>query len=292
MKAMENLERFRYCKYHALGNDYIILKRSEVGTLTQREIQVICHRNFGLGSDGILVYEDDKKTFVLTILNPDGSEAEKSGNGLRIFSKYLWDNSLVKEEPFCITTKGGDVASRITQNGNNITIEMGKVYFSHLYSPTEEGVLGHILKIEDTLYNCNIANVGNPHCVIIQENISARETKKIGSQIEIHPFFPNKTNVQFVKILDRSNIQIEIWERGAGYTLASGSSSCAAASVAYKLGLCDNAITVSMPGGQLFIDISQDFSICMTGGATKVSDGYMYKDIFEYNISLSSNLKA
>jgi diaminopimelate epimerase len=106
--------------------------------------------------------------------------------------------------------------------------------------------------------------------------------KQYGSLLEVHPYFPNRTNVQFMKILDRKNIQIEIWERGAGYTLASGSSSSAAAAVAYRLGLCDSTIVVQMQGGQILIEISNDFMVTMTGAVTKVAEGLMSGEIFEY----------
>ncbi|HEY9508329.1 MAG TPA: diaminopimelate epimerase, partial [Verrucomicrobiae bacterium] len=124
------------------------------------------------------------------------------------------------------------------------------------------------------------ATVGNPHCVLPMTEISADLAKQFGPLLEVHPNFPNRTNVQFLKVLDRANIQIEIWERGAGYTLASGSSSSAAASVAHKLGLCDRSITVHMPGGKLAIEISNNFDILMTGPVTKVSEGTVAEEMF------------
>ena len=125
------------------------------------------------------------------------------------------------------------------------------------------------------------ATIGNPHCVILRNEVSEEDTRKWGPHIETDPRFPNRINVQFMKVLDRANIQIEIWERGAGYTLASGSSSSAAAAVAHKLGLCDSEITVHMPGGQLHISIKENFFITMTGGVTKVSEGIIYDEMFD-----------
>ena len=124
------------------------------------------------------------------------------------------------------------------------------------------------------------ATIGNPHCVVLRDEVSEEEARKFGPSIETHSLFPNRTNVQFMKVLDRGNIQIEIWERGAGYTLASGSSSSAAAAVAHRLGLCDGAITVHMPGGDLNIKVSEDFSVLMTGPVTKVSEGTLSQEIF------------
>jgi diaminopimelate epimerase len=128
------------------------------------------------------------------------------------------------------------------------------------------------------------AAIGNPHCVLPLPEISADMVKRFGPLLETHANFPNRTNVQFLKVLDRKNIQIEIWERGAGYTLASGSSSSAAAAVAHKLGLCDRSITVHMPGGALAIEIGNDFDILMTGPVTKVSEGTISEEIFSANI--------
>ena len=124
------------------------------------------------------------------------------------------------------------------------------------------------------------ATIGNPHCVLSLPEISTDETKRFGPLLEVHPNFPNRTNVQFMKVLDRRNIQIEIWERGAGHTLASGSSSSASAAVAHKLGLCDGSITVHMPGGKLAIEIGKDFDVLMTGPVTKVGEGTMAAEMF------------
>jgi len=124
------------------------------------------------------------------------------------------------------------------------------------------------------------ATIGNPHCVLIQDEISEEETRRLGPHIETEPRFPNRTNVQFVKVRDRANIEVEIWERGAGYTLASGSSASAAAAVARRMGLCDSRITVHMPGGCLEITVSDDFSILMTGPVTRVAEGTLSEEVF------------
>ena len=126
----------------------------------------------------------------------------------------------------------------------------------------------------------NSVSVGNPHCVVLDESLDIERVKTLGPKLENHSMFPNRINVQFMRIIDQHNIQIEIWERGAGYTLASGSSSSAAAVMAYKLGYCDSGINVHMPGGIIEINISQDFDITMTGGVTKVADGELSEEIF------------
>lgn len=278
-----------FYKYHALGNDYIVINPTETGStpsLTAAQIQTICHRNFGLGSDGILLgpLPDSVNKIALRIFNPDGSEAEKSGNGLRIFARYLWDKGVVKDAPVEIMTAGGPVSARVHAGAKIVSVRMGRASFDSRKIPVkgpDREVLNETLKIGATGFSFCAATVGNPHCVILRKEITEAETREYGPLIENEPRFPNRTNVQFMKILDRSNIQIEIWERGAGYTLASGSSSSAAAAVAHRLGLCDPQIKVHMPGGEIDIEISENYDILMTGAVTKVAEGTIDPELFD-----------
>ena len=283
----------RFHKYHALGNDYIVLDPRDFASWspapTIEQIRVVCHRNFGVGSDGILwgPLPSTKSEFGLRIFNPDGSEAEKSGNGLRIFSRDLWDQGLVKNPTFTIETPGGHVQSVIKENGRLITVAMGRVSFDSLKIPVvgaEREVINEKITVLDREFTFCAATIGNPHCVIPLSEISPALAHKYGPHLETHSFFPRKTNVQFLRVIDRSNIQIEIWERGAGYTLASGSSSSASAAVAHKLGLVDPNVTVNMPGGQIGIEIGPDFSISMTGTVNKVAEGSMHADLFKVKV--------
>lgn len=276
----------RFWKYHALGNDYIVIDPKDLSaTLTTAQVKTICHRNFGVGSDGILLgpLPSTKAPFALRIYNPDGTEAEKSGNGLRIFSRCLWDRDLVGEKEFAIETAGGVVKSTVFDGGKMVRVEMGKVTFWSNEIPVtgpRREVINEKISVGGKTFAFCAAAIGNPHCVLPLPEINAEMAKLIGPLIENHPNFPNRTNVQFLKVLDRTNIQIEIWERGAGYTLASGSSSSAAAAVAHKLGMCDKSITVHMPGGRLSIEIGKDFDILMTGPVTKVAEGTIDPEIF------------
>jgi diaminopimelate epimerase len=281
----------RFFKYHALGNDYIVMDPRDYppGTPPERaHIRVICHRNFGVGSDGILwgPVATTKAQFGLRIFNPDGSEAEKSGNGLRIFSRFLWDQGLVKTPRFTIDTPGGVVEAEIT-DGQRITVAMGRVSFDSeripVAGPPRE-VLNEAITIQDRTFRFCAATIGNPHCVIPLPEISAALAKRYGPDLEVHPNFPRRTNVQFMQVLDRGNVRLEIWERGAGYTLASGSSSSAASAVAYRLGLVDRQVTVHMPGGQLSIEIAPDFAIRMTGPVVKVAEGMIHPEMFSVNV--------
>ncbi len=279
----------KFYKYHALGNDYIVLNPADFPTWkpapTVEQIRVVCHRNFGVGSDGILwgPLPSQQSEFGLRIFNPDGSEAEKSGNGLRIFSRFLWDQGLVKNPTFTVETPGGHVKTVIKDGGKLLTIEMGKVSFDSAKIPVTGApreVLNEKIRIQDREFTFNAATIGNPHCVIVLPEISEAMARKYGPDLEVHANFPRKTNVQFLKVIDRNNVQIEIWERGAGYTLASGSSSSASAAVAHKLGLIDSKVTVHMPGGQIGIEIGPDFSILMTGTVNKVAEGTMHPELF------------
>ena len=277
----------KFYKYHALGNDYIVLDPKDYGSdLAENHIRRICNRNFGLGADGILygLTTTTEADFGLRIFNPDGSEAEKSGNGLRIFARYLWDNGRVGANEFTILTAGGKVAAQVYDGGKKVKVEMGKVSFNSKKIPVTgkpREVINEQMVIEGEVLTFSAATIGNPHCVILQNVVSETRTRKLGPIIERDGLFPNRTNVQFMQVLDRSNIKIEIWERGAGYTLASGSSSCAAAAVARRLGLCDANIKVHMPGGRLDIVVSDDFSITMTGPVTKVAEGVISESIFD-----------
>ena len=281
----------KFHKYHALGNDYLVLDPKNFDEDPSNEvIRRICHRNLGIGSDGILWgpfnQEKGKENFNLRIFNPDGSEAEKSGNGLRIFCRYLWDQHLVASNAsFRVNTKGGVVEATVHHDGHEVTVSMGKVSFISDMIPIKgesREVLQEKLQIEDQVFEFCAATIGNPHCVIRTEKTSPEIAKKYGPMIENNPIFPNRTNVQFLEILDRKNIKLEIWERGAGYTLASGSSSSAAAAVARKLDWCDRELTVHMPGGTLQILVQEDFQIIMKGGVTKVCDGEANGELFSY----------
>lgn len=278
----------QFTKYHALGNDYLVLDAAENPLPDTDGIRKICHRNFGLGSDGILYgsLPSQCAQFGLQIWNPDGSQAEKSGNGLRIFGRYLFDKGRVQAgEPFTIETAGGVVHAQVEAGGASVKVQMGRVSFHSEAIPVTGAareVLGESLAIGDRHYTFYAATIGNPHVVLPLEHISKALACELGPRIEADTArFPNRTNVQFLKVLDRNNIQIEIWERGAGYTLASGSSSSAAAAVAHKMGAVDSEVNVHSPGGVIHIRIDTDFGITMRGGVTPVGTFCMAPEVLE-----------
>jgi diaminopimelate epimerase len=277
-----------FVKTHGLGNDYIVLNEAELSfKLNEKNIQKLCDVHYGIGSDGILLkVSSSKADFGLKIYNPDGSEAEKSGNGLRIFAKYLYDYGHTSGKKFTIETLGGIVTAEVTKETNGkasqVKVDMGKAIFGSHKVPVicdESECLDHPLNIVDEAYLINCVSVGNPHCVIFRENLSKAEILKHGAEIENHPLFPNRINVQFAKVISRNEVEILIWERGAGYTLASGSSSCAVAAIAVKKGLTDRNLSIKMPGGTLQIGIDENWNIRMEGEVREIASGQLSNEL-------------
>lgn len=277
-----------FVKSHGLGNDYIVLNQYEIDfELTPKAIQKICDVHYGIGSDGILLKVPSyKANFGLRILNPDGSEAEKSGNGLRIFAKYLYDTKFSKEKIFTIETPGGVVRAEITEEVNKkaktVKVDMGKAIFESSEIPVncnKEECIDEILNLEFKDYTISCVSVGNPHCVILKDDLDEKEIKQFGTYIENHKMFPNRINVQFAKVISPTEVEILIWERGAGWTLASGSSSCAVASVMVKKGLTERKLNVKMPGGTLQIEIDTAWNIKMTGEVREIASGKLSNEL-------------
>ncbi|WP_024296512.1 diaminopimelate epimerase [Lacrimispora indolis] len=258
-------------KYHGLGNDYLIFdpNKNEL-ELTEESVRLICNRNFGVGSDGLLVgpiLGQDK--LELKILNPDGSEAELSGNGVRIFGKYLKDAGYVQKNRFIVNTLSGQQTIQyLNEDGTKIKVSMGKLSFYSdeipVTGPRRE-VLNETMMFGSIPYRVTCVTIGNPHCVIWLNDISKELACRIGKHSETADYFPEKINTELLRVVDRTNIEIEIYERGAGYTLASGTSGCAAAGAAYRMGLTDPKMYVHMPGGVLEVEIEKDGGVLMTG---------------------------
>ncbi|MGH7848848.1 MAG: diaminopimelate epimerase [Thermodesulfobacteriota bacterium] len=285
-----------FVKSHGLGNDYFVLDGSRISFgLTPEAIRLLCDRNYGIGSDGILLLVPSVRAdFGLRILNPDGSEAEKSGNGLRIFAKYLYEHGHTDKKEFKIDTPGGVVTAELEVRDGRVpfvTVEMGTATFDSRLIPVtgdEREVVNEEMRIEGEVLRFTAVSVGNPHCVVFTEKLDEGYTKLLGPLIETAALFPNRTNVQFARVLSRDAVEIMIWERGAGYTLASGSSSCAVAAACVKNGFTDSTVTVSMPGGELGIEIREDWSIKMRGAVEEVAYGTLSGDLIERIKSLGA----
>jgi len=270
-----------FVKSHALGNDYIVVDPQALSfSLTEQAIRRLCDRHVGVGSDGILVLSPSAHAdFGLRIFNPDGSEAEKSGNGLRIFARYLYDHGRTTKSRFTVETPGGLVRIELHLRGRDvedITVDMGPVTFRSDRIPVAgplRDVVDEQIEVEGEPFTVTAVSVGNPHCVVFVPDLARVDLQRWGQRLERHAMFPNRINVQFAQVLSRARVAARIWERGAGETMASGSSACAVAAAAVRKGLTDRAVTISMPGGELKVEVDADWSLTLSGPAVQVYEG-------------------
>jgi diaminopimelate epimerase len=291
------LSKNQFVRSHGLGNDYLVMDPATLSfQLTPPNIVRVCNRNTGVGSDGILALEkSDSSLARLRIYNPDGSEAEKSGNGLRIFCKFLFEHGYTEKTYFEIETAGGKVQAQlhlVVGKAAAVTVDMGKAVFEAGKIPVnvpngEAEVIDKLippLKSGRDGLKINCVSMGNPHCVVFAENIDQAETMahEYGPLLETHPLFPNRTNVQFAVVDNRKEVSIRIWERGAGYTLASGSSSCAVAAVCVKRGFTDREMTLHMPGGDLALKVAENFDLTMRGPVEEICLGAVTGELLQY----------
>jgi diaminopimelate epimerase len=254
-------------KSHGLGNDYLVADPAELAfEVSPERVRLLCDRHVGVGSDGLLLLE---APLGVRIFNPDGSEAEKSGNGLRIFARWLYATGRMGSRQFTVHTRGGDAAIEVG-DGQEVTVDMGR--------PTFREDLSHI-QVDRERIAVVALSVGNPHCVIFRDSLDITELRHLGPRVEAHPAFPDRTNVQFVHVLDTARLELLIWERGAGETQASGSSSCAAVAAAHRAGLVGNAVTARMRGGELHIRIDADERLWLRGPVEEVATIQLSADL-------------
>ncbi|MCB0209004.1 MAG: diaminopimelate epimerase [Anaerolineae bacterium] len=251
--------------------------------LTSQSIRHICERNFGLGADGICYGPLNQTTLKMRFFNPDGSESLKSGNGLRIFARYVWDYGYVTQRDFSIQITDETIAVEIHDDGGHtITTSMGQVSFLSpnipVKGPTRE-VIEENTTIKGIHHIITAVTIGNPHCVIFSDNDDVIEkAQHFGPMIETDSLFPQRTNIQFVQVIDHHTIKIGIWERGAGFTLASGSSASAAAATAIQTGRCISPVTVHMPGGTAVVSITPKWDVTLSGSVEAVGAGHFASD--------------
>ncbi|MCX7669155.1 MAG: diaminopimelate epimerase, partial [Anaerolineae bacterium] len=283
-----------FAKYQALGNDYIVLDPADwPAPPTAAQIRRICDRHTGVGADGILwgPWLEQAPTvgapaFRLRLFNPDGSEFEKSGNGLRIFARYLWERGLPAGPEFTLLTPAGPVHAHILDAaGDQIALDMGRLTFDGREIPLAAAMAEAIempITVADRTLKITAVGIGNPHCVVFVEAADAdleELARTLGPQLERHPLYPNRTNVQFVRVVDRHTLRMAIWERGAGYTLASGTSSCAAAGAAIRTGRCLSPVTVHMPGGPARVEVTAAWEARLSGAVAPVCRGEVAPDV-------------
>jgi diaminopimelate epimerase len=255
-------------KGQALGNDYLVLHEGpplEAGT-----VRLLCDRHRGVGADGMLEpIERPGGAWGVRIWNPDGSLAEKSGNGLRIFARYLVLHRGAGGS-IAIETASGIVQCDV--GASEISVDMGAATFAPAEIPCTAPLRDAPVAIGEDILRVTAVGLGNPHCVSFHgAPLDTLPWRAWGAWLERFPFFPNRTNVQFARVVDRGRIEARVWERGAGETSASGSSACAVASVALLLGLADRRVTIAMPGGDLLVETRDDGHVVLTGPAQEVA---------------------
>ena len=284
---MARLGRNEYVKSHALGNDYLVVDPVALTfRLTRAAVQAICHRNLGVGSDGILTIERSRRAaFGMRVFNPDGSEAEKSGNGVRIFAKCVWDHGYTRRRAFDVETRGGVVPVSLQLRGRavrNISAGMGRATFRSREIPVngpDRDVVDEELTLATQQLRITAVSVGNPHCVIFVDELESLDLPRLGTELEHHALFPNRTNVQFVRVDSTNRVSIRIWERGARETMASGSSSSAVAAACVRQGLTGRDVAVRSPGGILRVHVGADYEIRLTGPAEETCRGRLSADL-------------
>ena len=282
----------QFRKYHGFGNDYLIFDPNQSeATLPPEHMQLVCNRNFGLGSDGILVGPLlTEEGLRVKIYNPDGSEAEKSGNGMLIFAKYLKDANYISGDAAEILTTGGAVRVQYYHDdAQTMQVDMGRASFWSNEVPVRgprREVVDEAMQLGGNTYWVTCLSVGNPHLVIPVTVATPELAKRLGRSAELAPQFPRHVNLCLMQVLDRSHVALEIYERGAGYTLSSGSACCAAAAAGLRLGMTERKITARMPGGTMAVQISQDGTMQIMGSVHAVCEMTLSPEIVKEMLSL------
>lgn len=271
-----------FTKMHGCGNDYIYInclqrQIADPAWLSKR----LSDRHFGVGGDGIvLICPSETADARMRMFNADGSEGSMCGNAIRCVGKYLYDNGIVRSEQIAVATKSGVKTLQLfVQNGEvaRVRVNMGAAEFSPARIPANlegERVVNRPVRIGGMPYSITCVSMGNPHCVVFVDDPYRLSLEKIGPTFENSPLFPERVNTEFVRVIDRTTLQMRVWERGSGETWACGTGACAAAAAAVANGLCpkDADITVRLRGGDLTIRVT-DQAVWMTGGAIKVFEG-------------------
>ncbi|MBN1113712.1 MAG: diaminopimelate epimerase [Oligoflexia bacterium] len=256
-----------FTKMEGLGNDYIYIDLVENSDIVIDELKdsipIMCNRNFGIGSDGVIFIGIENDVLCARIFNSDGSEAGMCGNGLRCVARLAYDRGYTDGKSFGIFLKDSNRFAEAWVGNDEVTINMG----------TAETGPAETLVIDGKGVEFTPVDIGNPHAVIFVDRYDDIEIIHLGRAFEFHKRFPERTNVEFVKVVDRNNIELRVWERGVGETLACGSGACAGGIVAVKSGCCAEKVKVSMPGGSVTVEIDGDGLVKLTGTANYVFDG-------------------
>ncbi|MFO7946759.1 MAG: diaminopimelate epimerase [Armatimonadota bacterium] len=283
----------QFTKLHGLGNDYIYIDAME-NDLDDYDLSrltaVLSDRHFGIGGDGvILIDEADEVDFSMRIFNADGSEAEMCGNGIRAFAKYLYEHHKTTKTELEVETLAGIIRPEMTVEDGEVThvrVDMGPPRLKRedipmAGEPQDEPVIGEMLTVDDRDFEITCVSMGNPHCVIFVPAITDMLVYTYGPQIEVHPAFPARTNVEFVQIVDTHAAQMRVWERGAGETMACGTGASASAVAAILNGHCSDHVVMRLRGGYLSIEWQEGESVFLTGPATEVFSGQVHPSLLQ-----------
>lgn len=274
-----------FTKMHGLGNDYVYINTLNKELNNKSELaQYVSNRNFGVGSDGlILICKSNIADFKMEMYNPDGSQAEMCGNGIRCVGKFVYDKGLTSKTTITIETLAGIKTLNLTvENGTvqKVRVDMGEPILNPSKIPVisnEKPVKNLNLNILERNFKFTCVSMGNPHAVTQVDDLENFDIEKYGKLIEIDKVFPNKVNVEFIQILDRNTVKMRVWERGTGETLACGTGACATAVACILNDLTDNKVTVELLGGNLEIEWNKNNNhIYMTGPAVSVFEGKLY----------------
>lgn len=273
--------QIQFSKMHGLGNDFIVIDNVTQNVFFSKEkIQKLADRNFGIGFDQMLLVEppyDPEQDFHYRIFNSDGSEVSQCGNGARCFARFVKMKGLTNRNKIVVSTKAGRMVLYLEKDGQ-VTVNMGKPQFEPAQIPLkankEENI--YIVRANDQTFFCGAVSMGNPHCVIVVDDVDSADVNNIGPLLEKHERFPEGVNVGFMQVLNQNHIKLRVFERGAGETLACGSGACAAVAIGQIQGKLANEVTVDLPGGSLKIRWQgRDTVLKMTGPAEHIFDGYI-----------------
>lgn len=274
--------KLKFTKWQGIGNDFVLVNGFEekITDYSRKAIEV-CDRHFGIGADGLVIaLPSEIADFRMRIFNSDGSEAEMCGNVTRCFARYLYENGLTDKTDLCIETLAGIIKPRLLfENGKIIAVcvDMGEPRLTKGEIPmagnAEDRAVNIPVTVGETVYDITCVSMGNPHCVIFADEVENLDLQALGRPIETNLIFPRKTNVEFVKVLDRHTLRMRVWERGAGVTLACGTGTCATVVAAVLNNKTERQVLVRLDGGDLFIEWRDDNHVYKTGPAVEVFRG-------------------
>ena len=271
----------KFIKMHGTGNDFVVVDTRANGARDWADLaSKLCDRNFGVGSDGLLLIDaDEKQGYRFRMFNPDGSEAEMCGNGIRCFAKYLYDTGEIGEGWLEVDTLAGMLKVNVHPGDNehfSVSVDMGPPFLAPAEIPvqaTATPVKDMPLRVNGTDLSITAVSMGNPHAITFLDDIESFPLTTIGPEVEHHPAFPKRTNFEIARVIGRDRIEVRVWERGAGPTLACGTGACATAVAARLHGLTDETVTVGLPGGELTISWDGEGRVLMRGAAQTVFAG-------------------